>query len=72
MKSIIIAVLKTIETLLCLMRKKISDNVENLTIEDKSNAEEISFELQQKLKDETILVSLISLKDNEAVVRIKF
>lgn len=72
MKSIIVAVLKTIETLLCLMRKKISDNVENLIIEDKSNAEEISFKLQQKLKDETILVSLISLKDNEAVVRIKF
>ena len=72
MKSIIIAVLKTIETLLCLMRKKISDNGENLIIEDKSNAEEISFKLQQKLKDETILVSLISLKDNEAVVRIKF
>ena len=72
MKSIIVAVLKTIETLLCLMRKKISDNGENLIIEDKSNAEEISFKLQQKLKDETILVSLISLKDNEAVVRIKF
>ena len=72
MKSIIVAVLKTIETLLCLMREQISDNGENLTIEDRSNTDEISFKLQQKLKDETILVSFVSIKDDEAVVRIKY
>lgn len=73
MKSIIGNLLKTIVTILCLMQKQISENGENLIIEDKSNADEISFKLQQKLKDDkTILVSFVSLKENEAIVRIKF
>lgn len=72
MKSVIVTVLKTIETLLCLARKQISENEENLIIEDISNTDDISFKLQQKLKDETIVVSFVSIKDDEAVVRIKY
>lgn len=72
MKSIIENMLKTIETILWLMRKRISENGENLIIEDRSNSDDISFKLQQKLKEERILVSYITLKDNEVIVRIKF
>jgi hypothetical protein len=72
MKHIIGNLLKTIETILCLMQKQISENGENLIIEDRSNSDDISFKLQQKLKEERILVSYITLKDNEVIVRIKF
>jgi hypothetical protein len=72
MKSIIENMLKTIEKILWLMRKQISENGENLIIEDRSNSDDISFKLQQKLKEERILVSYITFKDNEVIVRIKF
>ena len=72
MKSVIVTLLKTIEIILWLMRKQISDNGKNLIIEDKSNTDEISFKLQQKLKDKTIVVSFVNIKDNEVVVRIKY